>query len=114
MKKQTKIKQLKDFPDYYITTTGEVLSFKFNKVVKLKPCYKIKGQRGYIQVHLYKNGVRHNKYVHRLMATTWLGEYEHLEVNHIDLDKHNNDISNLEWVTRQDNIAHYWNTINNQ
>lgn len=115
-KKQTKkkvtIKRLAEFPDYYVTSTGEVLSSKNGKMTTLKPCYKLTGQRGYIQVHLYVDGIRHNRYVHRLVAETFLGNRNtELEVNHMDLDKHNNDVSNLEWCTRKENVNHYWDTI---
>lgn len=44
--------------------------------------------------------------VHRLVAVTFLGLEDGLEVNHIDEDKLNNSLKNLEWVSRGDNIRH--------
>ena len=51
--------------------------------------------------------VRH-KYVHRLVAETWLTKpsEQHIEVNHKDGNKDNNSADNLEWVTRAENHDH--------
>lgn len=51
---------------------------------------------------------RKNKtlYVHRLVATSFLGKSE-LDINHIDGDKLNNEISNLEYCTSKENHIHY-------
>lgn len=50
--------------------------------------------------------------VHRMVATMFLNTYEatDLQVNHIDGDKTNNDIANLEWVTPSKNVVHAWET----
>ena len=49
-----------------------------------------------------------NWQVHRLVATLFIPNRKKLEiVNHIDGDKLNNDISNLEWTTRTGNAQHY-------
>lgn len=62
---------------------------------------------GYLIVGLAKNQQGENRYVHRLVAETFIENQENLpEVNHIDFDKHNNAIDNLEWVSRIENIHH--------
>lgn len=66
--------------------------------------------RGYQIVSLNKNG-RKNKYVHRLVAETFIDNPDNKkEVNHKDLNKKNNCVENLEWVTQIENKAHYRKT----
>lgn len=50
----------------------------------------------------------HGYYVHRLVAETWIGPIEGMEVNHKDGRKSCNDVSNLEIVTPQENHQHSW------
>ena len=64
------------------------------------------GSHGYLTVSLHENGNGTSHCVHRLVATTFLGFQDGKEVNHIDGDKHNNNVKNLEWITRQQNIQH--------
>lgn len=52
-------------------------------------------------------GVSKKYLVHRLVATTYIPNPENKpEVNHIDGDKLHNHVSNLEWVTRKENLVH--------
>jgi hypothetical protein len=62
----------------------------------------------YIGVHLYKTKQRKNFYIHHLVMMVWgppRPSPEH-EINHIDLNKRNCHIDNLEWLTRPQNIQH--------
>jgi hypothetical protein len=62
---------------------------------------------GYLELSLCKEGVRTNFKVHRLVAKAYLPNPNNLpEVNHIDEDKTNNSVDNLEWCTRQKNAEH--------
>lgn len=58
-------------------------------------------------VNLYENKKRSKKLVHRLVAQEFLeNPTEKEQVNHIDGNKSNNYLSNLEWVTRSENVKH--------
>lgn len=61
---------------------------------------------GYLYVGLRNERGRKNKSIHRLVAEAFLGVHPELEVNHIDGDKENNSVENLEWCTSSYNIRH--------
>jgi hypothetical protein len=66
---------------------------------------------GYVQVQLYREGKPENRQVHRLVAEAFIGPREAgFEPNHKDGDKTNNAPSNLEWLTRSDNMIHAYAT----
>lgn len=61
----------------------------------------------YFVVTLSKNGVQKSRRVNRIVAETFIeNPLNKPEVNHIDGDKHNNNVENLEWVTTKENIIH--------
>lgn len=63
---------------------------------------------GYLQLNLIHKQNRKKFLVHRLVALAFIPNPNgHLEVNHIDFDKKNNLVSNLEWCNRIENIRHY-------
>ena len=62
---------------------------------------------GYLEVKLYKNGERKGKLIHRLVLEAFVENPNNLlEVNHLDENKANNELSNLEWCTREYNNNH--------
>jgi len=98
--------QIKGYENYFIKENGDVLSTfgKSPKVLKSRPSGS-KGQ--YDSVMLYKNKKGRSYYVHRLVAQHFLNESEGRDcVNHLDGNGHNNDVSNLEWVTYGENMKH--------
>lgn len=60
---------------------------------------------GYKRVGLWANGECRLLYVHRIVAASFLGPSE-LDVNHINGDKSDNRIANLEYVTKSQNMRH--------
>ena len=88
-------KDINGFSGYQVSSCGRVWSIKRNKM--LKPALK---SNGYLQVCLYKDGIRNYIGVHRLVAENFIDNPDNLpQVNHIDEDKTNNHVENLEWCS---------------
>lgn len=63
--------------------------------------------KGYYVAHLCKNGIAKNILVHRIVAECFIDNPDSLPVvNHIDGNKQNNNVNNLEWVTYSENTKH--------
>lgn len=88
---------------YDITCTGEV--FRNGRKLKLKRLGKYFGFTECI------NNVKHNKYIHREVATKYIPNPLNLpEINHKNGNRADNHVSNLEWCTRKQNDNHARNT----
>lgn len=97
-------KNIKSFPNYIISSYGKIYNTKTNILLTSRD-----NGHGYLYVDLYKNSKHKRYYVHRLVANTFIPNLENKkEVNHIDGDKNNNSVSNLEWVTSSENSRHAW------
>lgn len=67
-----------------------------------------KHYKGYRFVTLRREGVRRKEFIHRLVACAFLDNPEAKPyVNHLDRDKTNNNLANLEWATEQENSDHW-------
>ena len=85
---------------YYVSSDGRVLGA--NGLVN-----PVKGRDGYLRCNIAQDGKFRLWLVHRLVAEAFIPNPDNkAEVNHIDGDKANNNVSNLEWVTREENIQH--------
>lgn len=96
---------------YQISNLGNVKSLKRKslnfKCEKDKILINCKTSQGYEKVMLCKNKQVKNQMIHRLVAKAFIPNPNNLlEINHIDGDKTNNKVSNLEWCTRSENIKH--------
>lgn len=98
------MKQIENYPDYYITLTGKVFSLKTMKFLK-----QSKGL-GYNVVNLTNQNKKQKvELVHRLIASAYISNPNKKPfINHIDGNKLNNDIFNLEWCTPRENVVHAW------
>ena len=91
--------------DRYIMK-GKYPIHRKGKILKL-----IEDGHGYMYVCLANDGIQHQRLVHVLVATAFIPKpNSKLEVNHIDGNKKNNAVSNLEWVTHKYNIQHSFET----
>ena len=87
---------------YQVSTWGRVYNVLANKMVHTEVTKK-----GYLRVDLFKNGTRKHHKVHRLVAKAFIPNPNNKpQVNHIDGNKQNNSITNLEWVTNRENCEH--------
>ena len=96
------MKEIKNYENYLISDNGEIYNIK--KCCYMKPNL---GKSGYYRIKLSNNGVKKIFLVHRLVAETYLkNEFNKPQVNHINGIKTDNNIKNLEWSTRQENMQH--------
>lgn len=90
------------FHNYIVYETGIIKSLLTNKFIA-----KRIGPKGYYMVNLCINGKCKTYTLHRLLATLFIDNPNNLPfVNHIDGNKLNNSLNNLEWVTAQYNVQH--------
>jgi len=108
---ETESLKIKGYEEMYsVTRDGKVYGHKRNKFLTPKIT-----RYGYEEVVLSNqtNGKRSVKYVfiHRLVAKAFIQNQHKLpQVNHIDGNKLNNNVDNLEWSSAKDNIRHAWKT----
>jgi hypothetical protein len=99
---------------YSVDTTGQVYSYKRGS--KLKHIGgviydKSRGRHSYRVGCFFKEGKSKSLYFHRLVAEAFIPNPDNKkEVNHIDGDKLNNSVENLEWATRSENTIHAFAT----
>ena len=92
---------------YLAHSSGKLLDLKYNKLVPINLT-----NIGYQIVQVSDLATVRTLFLHRIIAFTFIDNPDNKnEVNHKDLDKTNNDVSNLEWCTRQENIDHYKSTL---
>lgn len=98
---------------YQITKNGIIRSLTYQGKIRDIPLIRKPNinRYGYAMMLLTKNKIRKNLSVHRLVALTFIPNPNNLpEVNHIDGNKLNNNVSNLEWCTSKENIEHAFKT----
>lgn len=85
---------------YQVSSWGRVRSI--NGI--LKP---YENHKGYLKIGLMRDGISHKHRINRLVAMAFIPNPDNLpQVNHIDGNKQNNSVTNLEWVTNKRNAEH--------
>lgn len=78
-----------------------------NRLIKSTLLKTRKNKNGYIDIVLLKEGRQSSFLIHRLVALNFIINNDNKEqINHKDGNKQNNNICNLEWCTRKENIKH--------
>ena len=99
---------------YQISNLGNVRSvdrvISWNGTTRLlrgKPMVPVIGTDGYLMIKFTRNNKATTYGIHRIVAQNFIDNPDNLpEVNHIDCDRTNNAVSNLEWSTHSENIGH--------
>lgn len=96
-----RVKPIKDFGGYLVSENGKVFTFINGDIKEMKQVKNSKN--GYMQVTINNKTV----YVHRLVAQNFIpNPYNKPCINHIDENRQNNDVSNIEWCTYKENCNH--------
>lgn len=93
-------KTIDEYPNYMVSNMGNVINVKTNKILKPIFC-----GGGYSDVGLCNNGISKRFKIHRLVAQAFIPNPDNLpQVNHINEDKTDNRVENLEWCDVRYNI----------
>lgn len=84
--------------DYSVSSLGRIRNNRTGRILKGVP-----NTFGYLQVFLYKNGRSKRFTVHQLVASYFLPDQVDKEINHINEDKLDNRVKNLEYITHKEN-----------
>lgn len=111
LRKLSELKGFEDFNGYSVSDDGKVFShYKRNDkqyIITKNPYRELKPQinkKGYAKVRLSQNRNKKSASVHRLVALAFIPNPSgYPQVDHLDCNKQNNDVSNLEWVTGKEN-----------
>lgn len=100
---------------YQISSLGRIKSLPGkDKSVRREKILKQKNKKGYFEVILWKNSKYSSFRVHRLVATHFINNHDNKpEVNHIDGDRGNNRVENLQWCTSKENSYHSKHILGN-
>jgi len=100
-------KKILDFENYEISNLGNIKSLGNNKSKKEKVLKQTKNSHGYMTIGLHKLGVKITKKTHILVAEMFLNHTSNsnLVVDHIDNDKLNNKLNNLQLITQRKNTS---------
>lgn len=92
---------------YQVSNFGKIKSLPKSNSPGINILNPKPNKYGYLKVHLYKEGKRYKKQVHRLVGAAFISNPDNKPcINHIDSTRTNNNAENLEWVTYKENYDH--------
>lgn len=118
MQDVSNLKEIPDFAGYYASFDGHIYTtlaqgcrdrYDLTKRIKPREIKPRSTKHGYDRVCLRREstGKREDLYIHRIIAELFVPNTRNVEeVNHLDCNTHNNSASNLEWVTREENLRY--------
>ena len=90
------------FDNYAVSNRGNLKNIKNGNILKLQT-----NKSGYNEYTLAQNGIKKNFKIHRLVGILFIpNEDKKPQINHIDGNKTNNNVNNLEWCTAKENDTH--------
>ena len=99
-------KQVPHYPNYEVSTQGRIRNHKRGNLMKGSD-----NGKGYRFVKMTNSrGRQKHCLIHRVVLSTFLPKEGNFDVNHIDGNKYNNTLGNLEWVTKSENTRHAHST----
>ncbi|ATE84065.1 HNH endonuclease [Lactococcus phage LP0304] len=94
--------KIEAFENYEVSNLGKVRNIKSGRILKPELIHN-----GYLRHCLYENNKKKYLFLHKIIATAFIDNPDEKPcVNHIDENKLNNDLSNLEWCTVRENNVH--------
>lgn len=93
-------RMISGFPKYEVSNKGRIRNTKTGRIMK-----SFIDSRGYESVCLRKNGLSHTRRIHKLVVKSFVSDVDNnLDVIHIDRDRSNNDLGNLQINTHSQNM----------
>lgn len=95
---------IKGYENYYVSSSGRIINTKKGRFLTFT-----EDKDGYFKTTLFKNGKPYFFRVHRLVAQEFIPNPDNLDtVDHIDGNKKNNSVNNLQWLSRGENTKRFW------
>ena len=95
------------FNGYEVSTMGRVRSLNYGGRGEVQELKLREHTSGYLQVTLCKDSKKKTCYIHRLVGCTWIPNDDNKPtINHLNEDKHDNRVENLQWADMNEQVHH--------